>query len=417
MSALSDDILGEIFGIPKNKSSLQNEENSDSTSEESQEGAYAEVLENNSGQTYNEKASTLNKKIATNNSTPEVEYTDQPPANIIEDVEKKEIKSDIPKPTHGENENEGAEEFDQILRASIQPKHSEPVKDKQVDAEKGIKMDATPSKTSHESERNVRDQPEHGRSNDETEEGEVKHFPAIISKMTKFEWLLDSPGSMYKDLYESKVGCKAIFLSGGEIDFDVANNELLKACVDISHVTVDDRETIASKMKEVQQWRDRIIEVKKHVSSQYYALKSALRLLRGKLSRIHYEKPADPKQEGVNFDHLRDFEIYFARLEALLENCKDVTNNLNNCFETLSRIATLSNLASQSKLLSSYDHHLNQMGIPQSQIRSEMQEIKNSMPKHMSGFDSLEEESVKDESVGNNTPMKKSALTDWTNIH
>ena len=63
-------------------------------------------------------------------------------------------------------------------------------------------------------------------------------------------------------------------------------------------------------------------------------------MMRGFLARIEYLKPV-LKQEGLIMEHMRDIELYYARLEALHDSALKTEKTLAAAFETLSRKATI----------------------------------------------------------------------------
>lgn len=421
MPNYADDLLADIFGVPKNKTTLENDEGAESVAEETQEGAYAEFSEEVSNKPYEEKARALKQSLGSESA--DVEFVDVPPAEAKEVQAKASPSPAASKPEEVKHETSPSPAFERILDKAIQPGNSRSTKSEQMETEPNLRVPDPVAGNEHSDDSEVRAQPEQPVS--PLSKKVAQPFMTFLKPDSKTLWLLESPGSMYDELYEAKIGAMPIFLvGGGEIDFDALNNELINARVDIKEVTTETRELTASKMKEVQMWRDRVVEIKRQVSSQYYALKSALRLLRGKLSRIQYEKPADPKQEGVNFDHLRDFELYFGRVEATLENCKDILYNLNNCFETLSRIGTLGSF--DSKLLSSYDTKMSNLSHPSHSSHPHLQpnpsfdpqipQDHNDIKRDLSNYDSIEETIVNASSKPAQKPISKSKEVDWLGI-
>jgi hypothetical protein len=155
------------------------------------------------------------------------------------------------------------------------------------------------------------------------------------------QWLLTSPAPKYDRLYREKKialtpGVNSI-LKGGQLDFDKLFDELAELSVDVTVKTYNPQD-IHDKMQLVQKLRTRLEHIRLQVSRQYHHWERYIELFHGVLCRTEYERG---KQEGLNYDHLRDMEHYFCSLKALHKASEGVMRTLDGAFECLSRQVTV----------------------------------------------------------------------------
>ena len=155
------------------------------------------------------------------------------------------------------------------------------------------------------------------------------------------DWLLISPSSKFNRFYEKKAEL-INEISSEPVDFGTIRGELL-----VAHVNVDielyDTKAIFAKMVEIQQWRERLQEFKIKINSQFFLWKRCVPMMQGVLARIEYDKPST-KYEGIIFEHMRDLEEYFAKIEAIRADIEAVDDTLSQGFECLSRQITINNM-------------------------------------------------------------------------
>jgi hypothetical protein len=136
--------------------------------------------------------------------------------------------------------------------------------------------------------------------------------------------------------------------------------------------------------------------------------------LRGVLAKVCYEKPA-ARQDGVNYDHMRDIEMYACRVESLEQAAKDVYHNLLEAKEILSRkISVAIELFKQQHMSDNFEKNVS--ALP-SNVKSAIQNAEKAdtrVSKNEDGFDRLEvQEVVKNNTVKSNEVKKKSGQIDW----
>ena len=61
-------------------------------------------------------------------------------------------------------------------------------------------------------------------------------------------------------------------------------------------------------------------------------------LMHGVLARTQYERG---KQEGIQYEHMRDMEMYFAKLKSLHRISDNIQKNLDSAIDVLSRQVTI----------------------------------------------------------------------------
>jgi hypothetical protein len=154
-------------------------------------------------------------------------------------------------------------------------------------------------------------------------------------------WRLTSPSPKYKRFYSEKAlalgdGGRSI-LPGGAVDFKARFKELADLSCDIT-VQTNDLDAIHQKMQVVQNLRERCKQIQVHTTQQYYLWERYIDLFHGVLTRIEY---ARGKQEGLNFEHMVDMEHYFCSLKSLHRGADQVMKTLDGAFECLSRQVTI----------------------------------------------------------------------------
>ena len=155
----------------------------------------------------------------------------------------------------------------------------------------------------------------------------------------KIEWMLDSPSSMYNGFYQKKRNLLFRYMVGGQMEYKRWTQELEDARVIIKG-EVFDHQLIIRQMEAVQQHRERVKSIHVRVNNQYFTFKRFVEMMKGSLARIEYLKPVI-RQEGLIMEHMRDLELYYARLEALHDSATKTEKTLEKAFDTLSRKCTI----------------------------------------------------------------------------
>ena len=104
-----------------------------------------------------------------------------------------------------------------------------------------------------------------------------------------------------------------------------------------------DNKTYTIQMYDIQNHLDRVKNIQIKVNNQYFLCHEYLPKLKGCLARVEYLKPA-LKQEGLDYEHLKDLMWYHSKLEHLHESAKNVVKTLEKAWETISRKASLTTL-------------------------------------------------------------------------
>jgi hypothetical protein len=185
----------------------------------------------------------------------------------------------------------------------------------------------------------------------------------------QIQWLLTSPGEKYLYFYEDKKETINNLLLDGYIPFDKYKKELRESHIDLD-VPSHDLGELSDKMIDIQRLKERIFEISMHVNSQYYKFKRFMELLRGQLSRVDSETNS-LKREGVNFQHLRDMELYFTDVEYLHNQITLIWKNLESAWETLNRKVTicLADKNSPERIVYAPKHEAAPI-VPQNELRS-----------------------------------------------
>jgi hypothetical protein len=156
-----------------------------------------------------------------------------------------------------------------------------------------------------------------------------------VEGISGVRWFFTHSDPRFSDFYKrKKIDVNDMFVDG-EIPFDRYKKELKDSYVPIGEDIFDMR-ILQNLMDKIQQTRDRVLHINVHVAIQYFIWKRGIELLRGLLYRFKYEKPAQ-RQDGVVYEHLRDVELYFSKLEALHRTVEGITTNLDAAYNTISR--------------------------------------------------------------------------------
>ncbi len=157
----------------------------------------------------------------------------------------------------------------------------------------------------------------------------------------EIQWMLESPSGLYNAFYKDKREFIKYCLEnvGGYLPFDKWAKELIDCNVDTTS-EVFDSVKYGQQMDEVQQMRQRVKNIQLKCNNQYFLWDRFISLLRGSLARIQYLKP-QVKQDGLIYEHMKDIELYFARLKNLFNSGHEVMKTLDGAYETLSRKATI----------------------------------------------------------------------------
>jgi len=167
----------------------------------------------------------------------------------------------------------------------------------------------------------------------------IPTYGEIGSGDDKIEWMLESPSEMYNSFYAKKRDLLFKYMVGGQVEYKRWTQELEEAKVTIRG-EVFDHQLIIDQMEAVQQHRERVKAIHVRVNNQYFTFKRFVEMMRGFLARIEYLKPV-LKQEGLIMEHMRDIELYYARLEALHDSATKTEKMLAAAFDTLSRKCTI----------------------------------------------------------------------------
>ena len=192
-------------------------------------------------------------------------------------------------------------------------------------------------------------------SNKNNSNNSSKEIDTLDDSLRKSGFIIDSPSAMFENFYEmKKAALRRHIPDGNKLPINKWSQEMHDAYVDM-RINLNDKDIIADKMQSIQQKRDRIVQIKSVINSQYFLWKRISPMLTGQLARVVYEKPA-VKQDGVNYEHIRDVEEYYGELEGLFETSKDILNNLDAAYDNLSRQVTLTGILPLPKKYGSSDN-------------------------------------------------------------
>lgn len=368
------DELADIFGVPTDGSNIDTD---DDISDESQEGAYAAVIKSSEETSFEDKAKAVNEVVAkasnadeneTTNSSNEEASDEQP-----EQQEKRDFESIIADAKNATKGKSGSK--------SDEPVEEQKADDSASDESEELFGDGSQdgSESDDDSEASEQQSSEiEGSKSSETDDGNSK-----LSEGDEFDalraacFLVDPPSPMFSKFYEMKRTTLQRHLPDGKrLPTDKWTQEMHDAYVSI-RVSLSDKDAIADRMQAIQQKRDRVVQIKSIINSQYFLWKRLIPMMHGQLARVVYEKPA-AKQDGVNYEHMRDMEEYYNELEGLFETSKDILNNLDAAYDSLSRQVTLTGIGPSPE----------KFGAPQKQSQARTTSVADD------GFDSLDDNST-----------------------
>lgn len=289
---IDDKELEEIFGIPQDGSNI---------SEESHDSAYIDVCGSKSNNSFDDELLKLQKDMEQKNVKPSANEN----VCIGNEAEpEKQNQNDINNHSGFEGSTACVSESDDFLG------------DKILQHEDKKKMD---------------------------DRGEKITNASVFSPQKKKErWKLENSDLTFEKFYTYKREALSDWLlTGGAIDFDFINSQLIESRVDLSNVNFADFSTLFDILKQIQRYKDNITQLELICNNQYFCWKRAIELFQGVLAQCYYEKPA-AKQDGVVYEHMNDFVSYFTKLESLHHNIQSVIKNLDQAFDTVSRQITLS---------------------------------------------------------------------------
>lgn len=386
MSISIADQLDAIFNIPKDGSNIREE------NDESQENSYADAITEGTNEAFDAKAGKLKATISKDAPPVDVVYVNKE----VPDGEKKEKVEQVAE----KQQRSKQDEFKEILTQSLRPQES-------------IGMEVLPmvqkSTTDH---KNVEMEENDGDENTSGSAVSAQQFAS--NKEDGNGWLLNAPTPMYNYFYAQKANLITnITRTGQQLPIDQLMNELKTSYVNIT-VEMTDLHGMYDKLSKIQNFLDRVVQIKIQATSQCSALRRAVELLRGVLAKVCYEKPA-ARQDGVNYDHMRDIEMYACRVESLEQAAKDVYHNLLEAKEILSRkISVAIELFKQQHMSDNFEKNVS--ALP-SNVKSAIQNAEKAdtrVSKNEDGFDRLEvQEVVKNNTVKSCEVKKKSGQIDW----
>lgn len=375
--------LDSIFNIPKDGSNIKEED------DESQETSYAEVINNKDTESFINKAQKIKDVLAKDAPPIDVEYIEKEDSHVVEQRKSAEVEKKKEKKSDETS-------FEKILTNSVR----------------------TDMPISQEVQSVVQEQTAHNKNTDvcedDTDENEERtsvNSDVIQNKPDAHGWLLLSPSPMFNHFYAQKAFLvQNITKTGEQLQIDKLLEELKISYVNTT-VEMSDLHGMYDKLSQIQNYLDRVVQIKILATSQCAASKRGVELLRGVLAKVCYEKPA-ARQDGVNYDHMRDIELYACQLEGLEQCAKDVYHNLLEAKEILSRkISVAIELFKQQHLTDNLDK-----SVPAAMKNAVQNLDKSTMRDDLQnrGFDRLDvQEAVKVVTVKEKQPIKKSGETSW----
>jgi len=284
--------LEEIFGIPQDGSNI---------SEESHDSAYIDVCGSKNNNSFDDELLKLQKDMEQKN----VKLSKNENACINDEAERKKQDEDYIDNLSGTQAN--------ILCIS---KSDDFLGDKILQHEDKKKMDDSGEK--------------------------ITNTSVFSSQKKKEKWKLENSDLIFEKFYAyKKEALSDWLLTGGNIDFNFINSQLIESRVDLSNINFADFSTLFDILKQIQKHKDNITQLEIACNNQYFCWKRAIELFQGVLAQCYYEKPA-AKQDGVVYEHMNDFISYFTKLESLHHNIQSVIKNLDQAFDTVSRQITIS---------------------------------------------------------------------------
>jgi hypothetical protein len=376
MPSINEQLLDDIFGIPKDGSNIREED------DESQETSYAEVIKARGTEGFEQKSKKLNEVLAKDAPMIEVTYVAKEQSNEAKIKQEQIVQQ--PAAELGKNS------FEEILKQSVlsgKPvsEETKPVAQKQ---------------TAHNEDTNT------GEEVEETKEESVT-TPSVASKADEDGWTLVPPSPMFAHFYsEKQTFIKSLTRGGKPLLVDKLMNEL-RTCHVSTSTELMDLEGMADKLNKIQSLLDRVVEIKIQATGQCSASKRGVELLRGVLAKVTYEKPA-ARQDGVIHDHMKDIEMYACEVEALEQAAKDVYHNLLESKEILSRkISITLELLKQQNITDSHEKNYANLSDKAKKVVENVSARSAVSPEIAAeGFDRLEvQEAVKAQSSSTKMPM------------
>ena len=157
----------------------------------------------------------------------------------------------------------------------------------------------------------------------------------------EISWLTVPPNARFNNFYKQKVSIIKEILKDKQIPFEKYENELRNSYCGVRS-SIYDLPQLYNNMSEVHKIRDRVCQIRTEINSQYFKFERITELLRGLLARTLYERG---KQEGVQFEHMRDVELYLESLRSLYKIADIIHKNLDAASELLSRQVTIATTA------------------------------------------------------------------------
>jgi len=173
----------------------------------------------------------------------------------------------------------------------------------------------------------------HGSGNDDDDY--TNHIDLPEGEIT---WITSSENAKFDYFYSQKISIIKDLLRGRQLPFAEYEQELRNSYCE-TRSNIYDLQKLYENMTNVQRHRDRVCQIQSDVNSQYYKWDRTVELLRGVLARTQYERG---KQEGIQFEHLRDMELYLESLKSIHKTADIIHKNLDAAFDLLSRQVTIS---------------------------------------------------------------------------
>jgi hypothetical protein len=152
-------------------------------------------------------------------------------------------------------------------------------------------------------------------------------------------WNLNPPSEEFNSFYAAKKeALENDLLIGGEIDPEPIMLELENASVDVSVGETFVADLVSQNLQNVQKLRERIKSLQLRINRQYFFWERAMELFEGLLKKTMYIRG---KQDGLQYEHMYDMEMYFSKLKMLHKSIDSVSKALDGAFECLSRQITI----------------------------------------------------------------------------
>lgn len=379
--------LDDIFNVPKNGANIKDEDE-----DESQDSAYAEVAETVGNASFDQRIQDLEQKLQKD-----------APKNDEVITSNTEIKSnEQSKPIEREG-SMSKSSFEEILSKSVSSEQPPAKTVQQVVPEPTVSDSHTGQESGNADDDEVR-----------TIDNAISPSPGpIVDQKPNAEgWFLKPPSPMFTRFYQEKAAfIKHITYNGCPLDIAKLTSELRSSSVSTA-VELTDIKGMAEKLTRIQDYLDRVVQIKVQATSQATAAKRGVELLRGVLARVLAEKPV-ARQDGINHEHMQDIELYAVDLASLEQNAKDIYHNLLEAKEILSRKVTIAlELLKEQNKTEGLEKNFN--SLPE-EVKKVVLNQKAASPLADEGFDRLE---VQEELAKNNQPkvdknVKKTGKIDW----